>query len=84
MDIGNPPFRAPFGARQVHTEDNRRIYTPYMRLVPYLPYYKHIRNHDAVSSTQQVHQQQHHNIPHEQDRHKHNTTSPIYLLYMAV
>jgi hypothetical protein len=21
MDIGNPPFRAPFGARQVHTED---------------------------------------------------------------
>jgi hypothetical protein len=22
MDIGNPTFRAPFGARQVHTEDN--------------------------------------------------------------
>jgi hypothetical protein len=21
MDIGNPPFRTPFGARQVHTED---------------------------------------------------------------
>jgi hypothetical protein len=21
MDIGNPTFRAPFGARQVHTED---------------------------------------------------------------
>jgi hypothetical protein len=22
IDIGNPPFRAPFGARQVHTEDS--------------------------------------------------------------
>jgi hypothetical protein len=27
MDTGNPPFRAPFGARQVHTEDYKLLYT---------------------------------------------------------
>jgi hypothetical protein len=38
MDIGNSTFRAPFGARQVHTEEYYRpIHTPYMRLVPNVP-----------------------------------------------
>jgi hypothetical protein len=48
--------------------------------------YEHIRSHNAVSSTQQLHQQQHHNIPHEQDRHKQNITSRSYyaLLYIIM
>jgi hypothetical protein len=35
MDVGNPPFRAPFGARQVHTEEYTLVFIDkYLRECP--------------------------------------------------
>jgi hypothetical protein len=39
MDIGNPSFQTPFGARQVHTEDHIISYRSmnYNNSLPYVP-----------------------------------------------